>query len=116
LKKNYVDSKSIENYLGADPATMREFLVRYRSDAEEMMESIKRAQKSRDLQGLFELTNTFKSTSHLAGAKSLGDLCGTVEVACQEKDELLISATMPLLFSNVTKVLMEIDEHLGKFA
>lgn len=112
-EKKHVDISSIENYLGTDPTTIREFLVRYRVDALETMERIKRAHKNSDLQGLFELTHTFKSTSRLVGAKSLGDLCGTVEVACQKKDELLINATMPLLFSNVTKVLMEIDEHLG---
>jgi two-component system sensor histidine kinase/response regulator len=113
-KKSYIDFESIKNYLGTDPSTIRNFLMRYSDGAEETMVSIKRAHKNRDRQGLLELTHTFKSTSRLVGARSLGDLCNIIEGACRRNDEVLINATVPLLLPNLSQVLVAIDEHIER--
>ena len=111
-KKDYIDFKSIERYLGTDPATILDFLRRYSESAGETMEAIKKAYKNKDKQGLLELAHTFKSTSRLVGAKQFGDLCAVVEKACKENDEALINATVPLLAPNMTRVLIAIEQHM----
>ena len=81
-----VQVRVLEMLVGADPATVADFLAEYRSGAQSIGTALLVACDARDAHQISRQAHTLKSSSRAVGATTLADLCEGLEAAGRAGD------------------------------
>ena len=105
---NLVDVSVLQELVGDDRETIREFLTEYLASAQTQFDALKTAFEARDMRHVSAITHKLKSSSRSVGALVLGDLCAGIENAGKEGDDSFIDEQMTELETTWTAVENEI--------
>ena len=84
----------LENLVGNDPQTVREFLGDYLAAAQRLGSELRSAFAVGDAQKVGAIAHRLKSSSRSVGALPLGDLCAELENAGRAEDRVAIGQRM----------------------
>ncbi len=105
-----IDFSVLAKLVGDDPATIREFALKFHQSAEKGIAEIEAALEHGDMAALAALGHRIKSAASMAGAKSFADLCQQLEHGKNGGSMV----QMRDVASRLRPLLEQIEEHIGK--
>lgn len=108
-----LDPAVLVEFVGPDPDLIRSLLRDYRHSALTLGAQIRSAGLAGSGPEIALAAHKLKSSSRMAGASKLGDLCERTELQAESGDLQAIRADMPTLQAELDAVLAWLDAHLG---
>ncbi len=108
-----LDVAVLEQLVGSDAATVREFLQLYRRSAQELQAVLHADSAAGDAAGAGAVAHKLKSSSRSVGALGLGDLCAELESLFKGGEAAAAAARLPGFDALLRRVIEAIDAHLA---
>ncbi|MBX3616095.1 ATP-binding protein [Nitrosomonas sp.] len=99
-----VDVSVLKELVGDDPATIKELLLEFRTDAEKIALEILAAYQSKQFAVVGSLAHKLKSSARSVGAIALGDLCAEIEQAGKGSDAATLATILPQFSTQLAAV------------
>lgn len=107
------DPSVLCQFVGDDAAIINGFLKEYIISADAIGKSISEAIGKKDWQVVGELAHRLKSSSLTVGALLLGELCSSLETACNEAEFELAMSLAASFSENWTCTMKQIRRHVS---
>ena len=109
----HLDVNVLINFVGDDPATIRELLMDFRSAIARQRNELWAAMEAHDYQKVGGLAHRFKSAARSVGALRLGDFCETLERAGKQGDGSSVGPAIEALERELDPVSEAIEQFLA---
>lgn len=107
------DPSVLGQFVGEDGAIISDFLQEYIISADTIGSSISEAIDKKDWQRVGELAHRLKSSSLTVGALRLGELCSSLETACNEAEFGRAISLAATFSENWTCTMTQIRRHIS---
>jgi HPt (histidine-containing phosphotransfer) domain-containing protein len=107
-----LDMARLRTVYSDKPGMLRAMQQEYSQRAQELLESLQNAEKSRDYQALEEAAHSLKGNSALIGALRVQHLAKDIETASRNRDEQAVGSRLQELKPAVARTLALLEEFL----